>query len=177
MTDNQEAFELRKKAVQIIKKRGILDSLNWLFAQQRLGLSDTLKVSSERSEKDFNDCQKYFSFQFKGHKYELFLENGHYFYTPDDMPYWGDVRLLFDAELVFKTKYNMESSDFGIEYRLVTIDSVIDVLRLNDWVNDLPALTNFEREALARAQKKREAEDNAKEAERIKKNFALGKFS
>lgn len=177
MTDNEDAFELRQKAVEIIKKRGIFDSLNWIFAQRRLGLSNNLKVSSERSEKDFKDCQKYFSFEFNRHKYELFLENGHYFHTPDDMPYWGDVRLLFDNELVFKTKYEKESSEFGSEYRLITIDGVIDVLRLNDWVNDLPTLTNFEREALAQAQKNKEAEDNAKEAERIKKNFDLGKFS
>lgn len=177
MTDNEDAFELRKKAVEIIKKRGIFDSLNWIFAQRRLGLSNNLKVSSERSEKDFKDCQKYFLFEFNGHKYELFLENGHYFHTPDDMPYWGDVRLLFDNELVFKTKYEKESSEFGSEYRLITIDTAIDVLRLNDWVNDLPTLTNFEREALAQVQKKKGAEDNAKEAERIKKNFDLGNFS
>jgi hypothetical protein len=177
MTEDEDAFELKRKAVEIIKKRGIFDSLNWIVAQRRLGLSDHLKVSPERSEKDFKDCQKYFSFKFNGHRYELFLENGHYFQTPDDTPYWGDVRLLFDNELVFKSKYENEFTDFGSEYRLITIDSVIDVLRLNEWVNDLPTLTEFEKEALAQTQEKIEAEDNAKEAERIKKNFDLGKFS
>lgn len=177
MSEYEDAFELRKKAVEIIKKQGIFDSLNWIFAQRRLGLSNNLKVSSERSAEDFEDCQKYFSFEFNGHKYELFLENGHYFHTPDDMPYWGDVRLVFDNELVFKTKYEMESSEFGSEYRLITIDSVIDVLRLNDWVNDLPTLTNFEKDALTQAQRRKEVEDKTKEAERIKKNFDLGKFS
>lgn len=93
------------------------------------------------------------------------------------MPYWGDVRLLFDNELVFKTKYEKVSSEFGCEYRLIMIDRLIDILRLNDWVNDLPTLTNFEREALAQAQKKKEVEGKSKEAERIKKNFDLGKFS
>ena len=68
-------------------------------------------------------------------------------------------------------------SDYGIKYRLITADSVIDVLRLNEWVNDLPVLTDFEREALDHAQKKNEAEENDKEAERIKKNFDLGNFS
>jgi hypothetical protein len=105
MNDMEDAFELKRKAVEIIKSREIFDSLIWLFAQQRLGVSNKIEVCLERSEKDFKDCQKYFSFVFKGHKYELFLENGHYFHTPDDMPYWGDVRLLFDDELVFKTNY------------------------------------------------------------------------
>ena len=177
MTENEDAFELKRKTIEIIKKRGIFDSLNWIVAQRRLGLSDHLKVTSEQSEKDFKDCQRYFSFEFNSHQYELFLENGHYFHTPDDMPYWGDVRLLFDNELVFRSKYEKESSDFGSEYKLITIDSVIDVLRLNEWVNDLPTLTDYEKEALAQTQKKREAEDKAKEAVRIKENFDLGKFS
>lgn len=113
MDENEEAFEIRKKAFDILKQRGIFDSINWIAAQRQLGLSGRLKVRTEKTETDFKECQKYHSFEFNGHHYELFLENGHYFHTPDDMSYWGDVRLLFDNELVFKSKYEKDSSDWG----------------------------------------------------------------
>ena len=177
MDDNDDAFELRKKGFEILWKRRIFESLNWIAAQRQLGLSGRINVSTDKTEKDFRDCQKYFSFQYNGHSYDLFLENGHYFHTPDDMPYWGDVRLLFDQALVFKSKYGKESSEFGSEYKLIMIDSVIDVLQLSEWVDDLPILTDLEKEASANEQNKRNMEKKAVEAERIKKNIDLGKFS
>ena len=177
MTENDEAFELKKKSIEIIKKHGIYDSLNWIAEQGKLGLSMHLVVNAEKSEKDFEDCQKYFSFGFNNHKYELFFENGHIFYTPDDSPYWGDIRLLFDNELVFKSKYEEVYSEYGSEYRLIEIESVVDVLRLSEWVNDLPTLTNFEKQALENIKKIRDAEKNDQEAEKIRKNFDLGKFA
>jgi hypothetical protein len=177
MTENEEAFELKKRAIEIIEKRGIFDSLNWIVEKGKLELSDHLKVSTKKSEKDFKDCQKYFSFEFNNHKYELFFENGHTFYTPDDSPYWGDIRLLYDNELVLKSKYEKEYSEYGSKYRLIKIDSVVDVLRLGEWVNDLPTLINYEKDALKKIKESRDTEKNAKEAEKIKKNFDLGKFS
>ena len=49
MTDNEDAFEIRRKAFEILKKREIFESLNWLFAQSRIGLSEHLKVISEKT--------------------------------------------------------------------------------------------------------------------------------
>ena len=85
--------------------------------------------------------------------------------------------MLFDNALVFKSKYEKEYSEYGSEYKLIKIESVVDVLLLSEWVNDLPTLTNFEKEALENLEEIRDAERNSKEAEKIKKNFDLGKFS
>lgn len=57
------------------------------------------------------------------------------------------------------------------------IDSVIDVLRMSGWVDDLPTLTLFQKEALAKEQHNRNMEEKASEANHIKNNFDLGKYS
>lgn len=177
MTSNDDAFQLKRRAIEIVKKRGIYESLNWIFEGWPLGLSSQLKVSTDRTKKDFKKCQEYFRFDFNNHKYELFLENGRSFPTPDDthMLYWGDVRLVFDNELVFKSKY--ERPDFGKDYKLITAENAVDVIRLSDWVNDLPVLTDLAKKALDDRVKKETAEDDAKKAEHIRRNVDLGKFS
>jgi hypothetical protein len=177
MATDAEAFELKKKAIEIIKKRGVYESINWIAGQRALGLSEQVRAVSQKSERDFEKCQKYYAFEFNNHKYELFFENGHVFHTPDDSPYWGDVRFLFNDELVFKLQYEKEYSEYGSQFRLISIERVVEVLRLGDWVDEITTLTNIEKEAAEADRKQKKAEENAKEADKIRKNFDLGKFA
>jgi len=176
MLSDEEAFELKRKAIQIVKDKGIYDSINWMIEQYRFGQSDELKVDNRKTSKDFENCQKYFSFIYKNHHYELFLENGHYFSTPDDNPYWGDTRLLYDGEVVFKLKFEKESDEWGSKYQLISIESVVDVLRLDNWVDDLPAAVLLEKNAVTEAERSKKAKKDAEEARTIRENFDLGKF-
>jgi hypothetical protein len=176
MTNNEEAFELKRKAIKIVNDRGVYDSINWMIEQYQLGHADELEADNRKTSKDFENCQKYFSFAYKNHHYQLFLENGHYFSTPDDNPYWGDMRLLYDGEVVFKLKYEKKSDEWGSKYRLISIESVVDVLRLDDWVNNLPAAVQLEKNALLETEQIKKAKKDAEDARMIRENFDLGKF-
>ncbi len=177
MATDAEAFELRKKAIEIIKERGVYESINWIAGQRALGLSEQVRAVSQKSEWDFENCLQYYAFEFNNHKYELFYEDGPTFYTPDGSKYWGDVRLLFNYELVFKLKYEKGYSEYGGQFMLISIEEVVEVLRLGDWVNEITTLTNIEKEAAEADRKQKKAEENAKEADKIRKNFDLGKFA
>lgn len=160
-----------KKAIKIVRDRGVFSSIDWLLKQRKIGLSEKIKVLNDQTETSFEECQAYYSFEFNGNKYELFLENGHYFSTPDSMPYWGDARLVFNGELVFLTKYCEEDS-----YELITIDSTIKTLRLGDWVNDFPTLVKLEKNSLRAVKEKNHNENQVKQAKEIEGNFDLGQF-
>jgi hypothetical protein len=176
MPNIEEALELKRKAIQIVYDRGVYDSIDWMIEQYQLGHSDELEVDNRKTSEDFENCQKYFSFSYKSRHYQLFLENGHYFSTYDGNAYWGDMRLLYDGELVFKLKYEKESDEWGSKYRLVSLYTVVAVLRLDDWVNDLPAAVQLEKNALLKTEQIKKAKKGAEDARKIRENFDLGKF-
>ena len=176
MKSIEEALEIKRKAIQIAYERGVYDSINWMIEQHQLGLSGELEVDNRKTSEDFDNCQKYFSFAYNNHHYQLFLENGHYFNTDDDYAYWGDMRLLYDGELVFKLKYEKTSDEWGSKYRLISLYTVVAVLRLDDWVNDLPAAVRLEKKALSKNKQITKAKKDADDARKIRESFDLGKF-
>jgi len=177
MKDVNKAFELKNKCIKIVSDRGVFSSVDWLINQKGIGLSEDIKVLNDQTEENFDNCQRYYSFEFNGNRYELFLENGHYFDTPDDRPFWGDARLLFNDKLVFLTNYEKQISDWGEStYELITINNTIETLCLGDWVNDLPILIDIEKNSLRKIEEKKKNEDKSEQAKEIEKNFYLGQF-
>ena len=171
----KEAFRLKKKAIAVIEEKGVYDSINWIVNQRKFGKSDQIENISDKSAKHFDNCQKYFGFTYKSRQYELFFENEHSSMLDGDS-YYGDVRLVFDGQVVFKTSYSKESDDWRSYYSLVTSDQAIEVLRLDDWVEELSAIVSVEKEAAAMIKRKLKKEKRSKEAKKIEGNFDLGKY-
>jgi len=178
MSTTDQAFELKKKAIQIAKDRNVFSSIEWIINQREFGVAPSITVTTDKTKDDFEDCNLYFSFTFQVHQYQVFLEKEHSFYTPDGYLRWGEVRLLVDAVEVYKDSYEVVRDEYGGSSKsLILIDSTILALKLDDWIENFPSAVEIEKDTLAQIENKKNERKRKDEAVNIAEQFSLGKFS
>lgn len=180
-SEHEKALELKKQVIGIAEEKGVFESINWLINEYNIGCSDEIEsctnenaiINAEENE----GCKKHFSFKFKNQHYELLLENESLLDLPDSICwYCGDIRLLVDNEVVFKTRYRRFLNEEWYENNENELMNNPDILLLGDWINHFPEAIKLEQAAIEKRRQEQKVKNQHKETKQIMANFDLGDF-
>ena len=170
-----EAKQKLKRAIKILKQHRIPSTLAWLM-ENPLGNSDEVVLDESKDRKDFEKCKVVKRFHYSGNFYELFFENERTVPTPDWVSVMGDFRLIFNGEVNLLTSYSHIDGEWESRDEILFHDFSIDVIRINDWIHDLPKIVELEKACLKKIERKMQIEADQIIAKKIEESIDLGEF-
>ena len=161
------------RALEILKEEGVEWVLQALV-HSAVSETDSITIDKTKHSIDFPDCYKVRRFRFEENFYEVFLLNDHRVVekkTLDATVTKGQYRLDVNGETVFLGEYEgRDDTPRTIQFTQPSIK----ILRLGDWVTDLPRMMKNYHQYFAEIYKKERWEEEEKDL--MTKDVDLGKF-
>jgi len=173
---SEEAKQLKSKAIKILGDYKTKDAIAWLADKYPRSLK-SINATAPTKDKDGKPIEKGLCFSDGNHKYELLCLEASTTYFPDgESLRGGNFKFYYDDQLVLATTYSINQNEWTSELEINWYDFSIEVLKLSDWVENLPTLVEEEKAALETAEAKTLKEQEKAEAQNIQKNVDLGKY-
>jgi len=181
-----EAIELRKKALSILREHLTTEALQWLMDRtpwdsKTLGISVHESNDLPEQKKDGKQISKSICFEREGNKYELYFFEFHQLTQ--------DFCLYFNGELVLQTTYSIvQEESYGLPEepeKIINFNEYlyrdryftnVELLKLSDWVEEIPKFVEILKNRMETKEKEEKIDNENQEAEKTKKQFDLGKF-
>ena len=176
MSEIDKAHQLRRKAIAVLEKHGVIDALNWAMSQSNTFYNtDDLQVTPSRK---IQGQEQSVEFLFAQNTYRLIRDNEHRSMLPEDEDVWGTVKVFENEVQVLEGQYVREPDHF-LGYRDPRIsrsDYSFKSIHLGDWVNRFPAAIEHAKKAQNKHMRAFQEKKDAEEAKKIFDNFNLGNY-